>query len=222
MSRKSEIENRVVRGQRSTKLVLLVILVTTAACGAVSSQSSATPSPGGSGPSETTAPALRERPVQIQTLPRGAPCPATPLTSQQVTGSHGLTKLGSYGFGEGPVYLSGQLRWYSGRQAINIMISPTYSGPLLVRSRQLDGAFHLTLVHEDLPPQAVSNLPELVQARETSDGIEMDTLPPPRSWHVWPGFLTTDGPGCFGLQVDGNGFSEVIVIQVEPGPGPGA
>ena len=217
----SEIRIEVVGGRQSAKWLAVVILAITAACGAASSQSPPNPSPSAPGATETSPTSLRERPVQLQALPRGAPCPTTPLTNLQIAGSPGLTKLGSYGFGRSPVYLSGQQRWYSGRQAVSILITPTYSGPLLVRSRQLDGAFHLTLAHEDLPPPAVSSLPELVNAHETPDGIEMDALPPPRSWHVWTGFLTTDGPGCFGIQVDGGGFSEVIVIQVQQGPGPG-
>ena len=185
-------------GGRAARWMALVILATTTACGAASSQTPPNPGPRGPSPTETSPSALRDRPVQIRAVPRGAPCPVTPLTTLQIVGSPGLTKLGSYGFGEGPVYLSGQQRWYTGRQAVSILISPTYSGPLLIRSRQFDGAFHLTLAHEDLPPQAVSNLPELVKARGAADGIEMDALPPPRSWHVWAGFLTTDGPGCFG------------------------
>jgi hypothetical protein len=39
---------------------------------------------------------------------------------------------------------------------------------------------------------------------------------------AWFGRLTTDSPGCFGLQMDGDVFTEFIVFSVKAGtPPPG-
>jgi hypothetical protein len=32
--------------------------------------------------------------------------------------------------------------------------------------------------------------------------------------------ITFSAPGCYGMQFDGNGFSESVVIQVKQGPPP--
>lgn len=36
-------------------------------------------------------------------------------------------------------------------------------------------------------------------------------------WLTWSAFLVVNGPGCYGLQIDGADFSEVIVFQVIQG-----
>ncbi len=84
-----------------------------------------------------------------------------------------------------------------------ILVSPDYSGPVVVRGRQLDGS-NGTAFHTEQGSATIS-----------------DTAIAPGQWRSWGGRLS--GPsGCYGLQVDGVGFSEVIVFYINPGPPPPA
>jgi hypothetical protein len=42
----------------------------------------------------------------------------------------------------------------------------------------------------------------------------------PPYWGAWLGRLGATAPGCYGLQVDGESFTEQIVLQVQAGPAP--
>jgi hypothetical protein len=58
--------------------------------------------------------------------------------------------------------------------------------------------------------------------RTTTGGLELQAVVPSSFWRAWIGDLSTDGPGCFGLQVDGDVFTEFIVFSVHAGkPPPG-
>ena len=35
----------------------------------------------------------------------------------------------------------------------------------------------------------------------------------PGGWRLWPGYARLRRPGCYGLQVDGTTFSEVIIFR---------
>jgi hypothetical protein len=136
-----------------------------------------------------------------------------------------------FGFGAGPAYLSGQSSWYSGGQAAILMVDPKYSGPLVVRASQLggDGTAQITLAAENLDPAALAGL--VVKEREhgamvvsavhtTEGGLELQAVPSSSLWRAWFGRLSTSGPGCFALHVDGTAFTEVIVVAVRAGPAP--
>jgi hypothetical protein len=136
-----------------------------------------------------------------------------------------------YGFGDWPVFLSRQTSWYAGGQGAILMVGSSYSGPLLVRASQLDGdgRSKITLAEEDLSPAALAG----TKAKEAQDsvaevsgiltaqgGLELQAVSPSTLWRAWSGLLSTGGPGCFALQVDGDTFTRVIVISVEAGPPP--
>jgi hypothetical protein len=36
-------------------------------------------------------------------------------------------------------------------------------------------------------------------------------------WREWPSYIYVPAPGCFGYQVDGTSFSEVIVFEARIG-----
>ena len=145
-----------------------------------------------------------------------------------------MADLGSlapnYGAGVGPAYLSGQDSWYSGGQAIVLMVGPQYSGPLLVRTFQLGGDGKSTVTLADSSwrnsgtvdkerQHGVAVVPAL---HTTGGGLYLGAVAPTSFWRAWIGSLTTDSPGCFGLQVDGDLFTEFIVFAVNPGrPPPG-
>jgi hypothetical protein len=110
-------------------------------------------------------------------------------------------KLPGYGFGPGPVFLSGQVNWFSNVEAL-ILVPPNVSGQVLVRGHQLDGS-------NGIPLQGQSGNGNLV-----ING-------PNATWRWWGGQMQGN-PGCYGLQIDGNGFSEQIIFSISPGPAPPA
>src|SRR5438105_7505345 len=161
--------------------------------------------------------ALNQRPMK---LPRLAPTAGCPASSD-----------GTLGFGPGPAYVSGQIGWYSAGQVVILAVDSRYSGPLLVRSSELGGDGNLTVTLADLPPADVAGFAAkegqhsvaVVSALHTPErGLELQADPGTPSRRAWPGWLSTDGPGCFGLQVDGSTFTEIIVLVVHAGtPPPG-
>ena len=159
---------------------------------------------------------LSQRPLNLPVLTSTASCPASP-------------EAPGHGFGAGPVYLSGQSGWYSGGQVAILMVDSTYAGPLLVRAAQLGGSGTSQITLVDLPPTDLANIAAkesqhsvaVVSAVHTPDGrlqLQADLGSP--SWRAWFGRLSTAGPGCFAIQVDGTAFSEVIVVTVHGGPPP--
>jgi hypothetical protein len=51
-------------------------------------------------------------------------------------------------------------------------------------------------------------------------GLELQAAPSCPLWRAWFGRLSTNGPGCFALHVDGTAFTEVIVFAVHAGSAP--
>lgn len=166
--------------------------------------------------------ALSQRPLNLPVLTSTASCPASPEVNMGNTAPN-------YGFGAGPVYLSGQSGWYSGGQVAILMVDSTYAGPLLVRAAQLGGAGTSQITLADLPPTDLANIAAkesqhsvvVVSAVQTPEGgLELQADLGSPSWRAWFGRLSTSGPGCFALQLDGAAFSEVIVVTVHGGPPP--
>jgi hypothetical protein len=109
------------------------------------------------------------------------------------------------------------------------MVDSTYAGALLVRAFPLGGAGTSQITLANLPPTDVANIAAkesqhsvaVVSAVHTpEDGLELQADLGSPSWRAWFGRLSTSGPGCFALQVDGAAFSEVIVVNVHGGPPP--
>jgi len=166
---------------------------------------------------------LQQRPMRPPTLGPNETCTASSIAD---LGS----KAPNYGAGVGPVYMSGQDTWYAGGQVALLMVDSRYSGPLLVRSFQLGGGGKSTVTLTDLPPRDNANVTDkegqhgvtVVPAiHTTGGGLYFGAVAPTSFWRAWIGSLSTDGPGCFGLQVDGDVFTEFIVFEVNPGNPPG-
>ena len=150
---------------------------------------------------------LTAKPVNLQPLPAGASCPVSPKVDIAVKGQSG--KWPNYGFGQGPAYVSGQFMWYSaGPQALLILVDPKYTGPVLVRSRRLDGTGLLAW-----SGQGSTSLPDA-----GAMGLAQTSSPP--YWGTWIGSVTPSDPGCYGIQLDGTSFSSVAIISVSKGPPP--
>jgi hypothetical protein len=165
-----------------------------------------TPMPSPSPPRIDWAP-LIAKPLNLRQLSSGARCPVSPQVDLVVT-TNGSKKGGpNYGFGQGPVYVSGQTSWYAGMQGVIFLTDPRYTGPVLVRSMRLDGTGSLTLSGQGATTLANGAI-----------GLAETSSPP--YWGMWLGMVTPSTPGCYGIQFDGTGFSSSAVIAVSPGPVP--
>jgi hypothetical protein len=178
-----------------------------------------------------TGTSLEQRPLRLPALAAGAVCPLTP-------GKQMAQGIGSM-HGDGPVYVifdgsprgpSGILSYAPpdyfnrdyfgtdtpwGGQKVLIAARPDYRAAALLRGRQLDGANPVRFTgeaspHPDPDPSAELRLP--------SRGGGASPAAP--GWHLFGTTVRLSSPGCYGLQIDGTGFSEVIVFQAELLPSP--
>jgi hypothetical protein len=72
-----------------------------------------------------------------------------------------------------------------------------YSGPILIRGRELGGAGAVGFGEGHVPYDELQLL-----------GTAMGAAPA-----RWPSFTRVKGPGCYAYQVDGTNFSAVIVFR---------
>lgn len=158
-----------------------------------------------------------QRPLRIPTVVSGAACPASSV-------SRDLREIGfvGSGFGPGPAYPVGlglgetaTLRYldpipvgsifygseWFGNKTLWVL-DEAYGGPVLVRGRQLDGA-NIVRFDRGNPP-----LQELRIA--------------PSAPRTYPSFTRVRAAGCYGYQVDGPGFSYVIVFEADAESSAGA
>jgi hypothetical protein len=133
----------------------------------------------------------------------------------------------NYTFGGGPVDMSGQSSWYSRGQTAILTVDATYSGPLLVRGFQLNGqgTSTVTLAELAMPvwtadKEKQHGVDVVPAVHAAGGGLYLQAVVPSSFSRGWFGWLTTDGPGCFGLQVDGDVFTEFIVFSVKAGTAP--
>lgn len=164
-----------------------------------------TPTPSPTPPPVDWTPFLA-KPLRLQDLSPGAACPISPQVTFKTKTPPGTKGGIDYGYGAGPVYLSGQTDWYSGSQGMIVVTDPRYEGPVLVRSRRLDGAGSIAFTGDgdSLPGGAL--------------GIRQTSSPP--YWGQSFGSLDPSTSGCYGIQFDGTTFSDYAVIQVKQGPPP--
>ena len=119
--------------------------------------------------------------------------------------------------GSGPVYPVGastalsflypvrpsQASWYpspwSGNKVLWVA-RPRYRGPVLIRGRRLDGPQELRFGDGHLPDREL----RLARADAWTE-----------NWRgrQWPSYTRLRAPGCYAWQVDGRGFSRVIVFR---------
>jgi len=90
-----------------------------------------------------------------------------------------------------------------GGQVLKWAGAPSYRGPVLIRGGKLTGrgglgfgAGTVPLAEMDVPPGPPG-------------GVGLN----PGGWRLWPGYARLRSPGCYGLQVDGTTFSEVIIFR---------
>lgn len=172
---------------------------------AVGQPPATTPAPSPTPPPVDWTPLL-SKPFRLSDLSPGAACPVSPQLDLQPKAPPGTKGGPNYGYGQGPVYLSGQTDWYSGSQGMVVITDPRYSGPVLVRAKRLDGAGSIAFTGDgdSLAGGAL--------------GIRRTSSPP--YWGQSYGSLNPSTPGCYEIQFDGTTFSDYAVIQVKQGPPP--
>jgi hypothetical protein len=91
---------------------------------------------------------------------------------------------------------------WSGNKVMWI-VAASYRGPVLVRGRRLDGT---EMVRFDFgsPPR-----PELRIGTESTGRSPVRRV---------PGYTRVRAPGCYGYQIDGAGFSRVVVFEARVVP----
>lgn len=87
--------------------------------------------------------------------------------------------------------------------------APDYGGPALIRGRQIDGTAELRF--EQGGPSSTGGLPMLRFPIHT--GVSSPDLQP--GWRFLPAALGFNAPGCYGLQIDGISFTEIIAIEAQ-------
>jgi hypothetical protein len=153
-----------------------------------------------------------ERPFHMPTIALGSTCPTT---APDARGD--LTRIGFVGtaWGDGPAYpglgpepvldyldpipresLFYGSQWFG--EKVLWMMDPVYSGPMLVHGLQLDGPNELRFDRGIIPPRAMRIIRGSRRPRSRAS------------------FTRVRAPGCYAYQVDGLGFSKVIVFQAQP------
>jgi hypothetical protein len=77
------------------------------------------------------------------------------------------------------------------------ILNPAYHGRILIRGRQLDGPNELRFDDGLVPPR---------EKRVVSGGLAVG----------WASHTRVRAEGCYGYQIDGVGFSRVIVFRAVP------
>ena len=165
--------------------------------------------PGGGVPA-----ALRRR-IHLPHLAVGARCPVSAPGRKIDPGEAAAVGHGPvYAFSLGPFAsravmpfvlpgraLFGGSAW--GGQILKWIGAPSYRGPVLIRGRKLTsrgglgfGSGKVPLAEIDVPPGRAG-------------GVGLN----PGGWRLWSGYARLRSPGCYGLQVDGITFSEVIIFR---------
>ncbi len=213
---------------RSRFILVSIILIFLAGCSSVSSVSgvqtpTATPTsivaPVTRTANATSTPAdwssLESKPLHLSAIPAGATCPVTPA-QQHIAPDH------QYAAGQGPLYLVNEANnnpvffsdagssdpgspWKISK--VFWEVSATYAGPLLIRGGQIDGT-HALNFNGGLGQTAGNNQgtePILHELRLLGDAHGQ--------WKTYLTFVRIQQAGCYAFQIDGQNFSESIVIQ---------
>ena len=154
-----------VRDGPSYTIALMVVSLLVCGCASANAGQSGNRNNANGTPADPMA-VMNQRPLQQPVLAPNASCPASSMVNLMGAGA-------GYGFGEWPVFISGQTTWYAvtGRHAHR---GSSYSGPLLVRAFQLggDGRLKITLAEDDLSPAALAGSKATAQSSvEVVSGI---------------------------------------------------
>lgn len=179
-------------------------------------------------PQATSIAELRKRPLRPPAA--SSSCPTQPthedLHVVLATGlAPGKPPTGpNYGYGDGPVYVSGQTEFYPGGFDLAIwLVKPPDAGPLLIRGQQVNGpartAFSAQL---DQHGNAIGPTPGQPAAAQSDyrmslrfyHELDLPAGAQPPYWGAYFSDTHFDGAACHFIQVDGTTFSQLILTEV--------
>jgi hypothetical protein len=185
-------------------------MATTATASTTSSSSTTLAAPSDEGLQEELD--LHRVPMSLQYIDAGEECPVTPVADE-------LSGVVAQTYGAGPVYAT-LGSWDGTVQTLDALVSngwfiskvlwsvdPMYTGPVLIRGRQLDGGGALLFAADDPSPYRQLVELSLPAGEPTRD----------QAARFIASGITYAQPGCYGVQVDGVGFSDSIVFLVTDG-----
>jgi hypothetical protein len=121
--------------------------------------------------------------------------------------------------GSGPVYLFNGETVRSNPEHSNKVVwaaDPSYSGPIRIRGGRIDASGELLLDSFDNKWQGASA--KTVDGSKLTSELDLlvshSTFPNvPSGWRMWPSGMYVANVGCYALQVDGLGFTELITFH---------
>lgn len=153
------------------------------------------------------------RPLRLPAISPGGPCPVS------TTASH--TPAYGAGAGAGPFFVAGMSAAgvveysgggeftgsdWGGQKTLRYADPAAYQGRALIRGVRIDGPGEVRFTN-------------YIERQDLATALQVDTstvAPQPSStWPSWIGYtrIRLDSPGCYGFQVDGVNFTEIIVFQ---------
>ena len=154
-------------------------------------------------PPPATIPAALRRPLRLPGLRRDGSCPTSPMVGPSITRAHPVAAVA---VGDGPVYPVLFRATAAGRldhSSVAYWDAPKpLGGPVIVRGHRLgapQGPGRLPAGPAEVAPDHLLDPAIAYQAGEQG------------SW--WRPTRLQAGRGCYGLQIDGVGFSEVLVVE---------
>ncbi|MGH3472021.1 MAG: hypothetical protein ACRDPG_08245 [Nocardioidaceae bacterium] len=219
-----------------------VVLAVVAAVPAVASRNNSA-EPGGRGPTGVTTTshhptgctpsactptrmlAQLRRPLHLPVLAPGHACRVSAARAFASGGgfSHGFAAVGP-----GPVYMAGSATLSADKpaprhsstprildvgQKVIWVVGARYDGPWLVRGAQINGKHQLRFIQYNGSlgysggPPAADSYRELLYVQGGFDSQ------PTVGIHTYPTVMQVPVPGCYALQIDGRGFSEILVFR---------
>jgi hypothetical protein len=157
------------------------------------------------------------RPLRIPRFSVGSECRVSHVDSR--VRWKRISIFGGSGIGRGPVYpglgsSNGLLSatrdeqyggpWFA--EKVFWYVLPTYSGPVLIRGRRLDGSQLVRFNGGKLPSSELR-----IESGETVSWQGQ----PPASRGV-PSAVRIVAPGCYGFQIDGTSFSRIVTFMAHP------
>lgn len=162
-----------------------------------------------------------QRPLHLPNTGPGGTCPASPV--RRFHGGGGFSGWFN-ALGKGPLYLAGPVTdspkvpimaghggWHT--QKVIWTVSGDYGGPLLLRGGRVDGAGPLRFQHYLDAAGPTGSGPgahgfhRLLYVRS---GLQASA---PGAIQTYPADIYLRAPGCYAVQVDGEGFSEMLVFH---------
>ncbi len=118
--------------------------------------------------------------------------------------------------GQGSAHFShfGRLGPWDGIKTLWV-ISPSYDGSALVRGRQIDGTGDIRFSVEGFG--SLGSDTETAKGVEIGEELRLDVGSTTQTgWREFPTAILFKGAGCYGLQIDGEDFSNLVVFQAAP------